>query len=349
MPKRHANHIIGEKASIAVQAIIADAGFAVETLYNDYGEDLLVQTHHAGEIDASRLWFQVKGSESAKRYRRRDGTLVCSVPAAHAIKWVRSADPVVVVFWDVARGEGWFTRAGHSIWGSVTTGARRVTLTFDPTDMFTSNAVQILAWESRLDRYHQLLLGLEYERRAVPAISRDLAIAALAMDFLSLLGVAEGPVGAPQAWRLADDARRRLTIGVLNEMPEGGGEDARAAVLGAAALVVLAAIEDAMEASDVSGWTGGLRTSLVTLGVNGVLGVSGLANVLSSNPLEDTERVAKMALRDAEASIRDLERRVGSGEPSPGTALDDVPAEDRTVERELLRRLRAATEKHRRV
>jgi hypothetical protein len=62
MPKRDDKHIIGDKASLAVQRIIADAGFAVETISNDYGEDLLVQTHHAGEIDASRLWFQVKGT-----------------------------------------------------------------------------------------------------------------------------------------------------------------------------------------------------------------------------------------------------------------------------------------------
>ena len=73
MPQRPKEHVLGDQALNEVAAVISRAGHAVERVANDYGEDLLVQTSHAGRMDASRLWLQVKGTESLDRYRRKRG------------------------------------------------------------------------------------------------------------------------------------------------------------------------------------------------------------------------------------------------------------------------------------
>jgi hypothetical protein len=106
MPRRTSSHAIGDRATAAVQTVVTDAGFVAETIKNDYGEDLLVQTSHAGEIDASRLWLQVKGTSNITKHRRRDDSFTYSVPVGHAIKWARSGDPVHVVLWDVEARRG---------------------------------------------------------------------------------------------------------------------------------------------------------------------------------------------------------------------------------------------------
>ena len=92
----------------AVAAVIADAGHAAERVVNDYGEDLLVQTSYAGRMDASRLWFQVKGTASVDRYRLKRGGFSISVDLDHELRWSRSADLVVIVLWDVAENVGWY-------------------------------------------------------------------------------------------------------------------------------------------------------------------------------------------------------------------------------------------------
>src|SRR5215212_5674101 len=101
MPQRPREHVLGDQALNEAAAVIARAGHAVERVANDYGEDLLVQTSHAGRMDASRLWLQVKGTGSLDRYRRKRGGFSLPVDLDHALRWSRSADLVAVVLWDL--------------------------------------------------------------------------------------------------------------------------------------------------------------------------------------------------------------------------------------------------------
>src|SRR4051794_2272987 len=107
MPHFSPAHDVSERAVTAVQRTVAAAGFVSERVQNDYGEDLLVQTHIEGEIDPSRIWIQVKGTEKIARYRRKYG-YAYPFPLGHLKKWSRSADPVVVVLWDVTSDVGWY-------------------------------------------------------------------------------------------------------------------------------------------------------------------------------------------------------------------------------------------------
>jgi len=212
MPKRTRQHVVGDRASHAVQEIIVRAEFAVETVQNDYGEDLLVQTSHADEIDASRLWFQVKGTEHIARHRRHSGELAYSVPYAHAIKWARSSDPVVVVLWDVPGETGYFARPVEQVdeWNYLQTHRKTTTLLFSPSDRLDVDAVRKLAWASRLKRYELLILAAresEHSRHLSGSDRRSLS-PILALDLLELLGFVEIQGSPPSAYRVNPIVRK---------------------------------------------------------------------------------------------------------------------------------------------
>jgi Domain of unknown function (DUF4365) len=157
MPRRTRQQEIADEALTAIQGVIAAAGFAVERVANDYGEDLLVQTSHAGQMDASRLWIQAKGTRAISSYTRRDGRLAVSVGHAHLIRWARSADPVVVVLWDCAAATGYYTQIeGQSMYEVDTLTA---TVYFERQQVFDVDAVARLAWVSRIEHYQRLMLA----------------------------------------------------------------------------------------------------------------------------------------------------------------------------------------------
>jgi hypothetical protein len=198
MPKRPRQHITGDKASLTVQSVIAQAGCAVEAIRNDYGEDLLVQTSHAGEIDPSRLWIQVKGTHSINNYSRQSGGFAYRFPFKHAIKWVRSSDPVVVVLWDLDNDIGYFAKPAELIDESAhhESGRKTTTLLFSSADTFDAQSVTRLAWESRFERYRQLILtardAMEDNEHDTAAYEKSqLLMTGYVIDLLRLIGIVE--------------------------------------------------------------------------------------------------------------------------------------------------------------
>jgi uncharacterized protein DUF4365 len=164
MPARTQQHIIAERAMLAVSKVVADAGFAVETIQRDYGEDLLVQTSHKGEMDASRLWLQIKGTSQITRFRSSHG-FSCKVQMSHAVRWARTADPVVVILWDIKASCGYYALVPRGVrsWGDVGTRPRTVTIDFSPEHLFDVKSMSQLAWQSRLERYTRLLMEMRVE------------------------------------------------------------------------------------------------------------------------------------------------------------------------------------------
>ena len=169
VPRRTTQHVTADRARTAVEAVIAEAGFAVEVVTNDYGEDLLVQTSHAGQMDASRMWLQVKGTEDSRQYRRATGSFAYSVPIGHAIRWLRSGDLVIVVLWDVVKRTGRYAVVSEEVdeWGSAQAGTPTLLLSFSADHVFNVSAARSLAWQSRIMRYSALFLhAQEVERSA---------------------------------------------------------------------------------------------------------------------------------------------------------------------------------------
>lgn len=104
MPKRPRAHQIGDVARNAVEKVFNELGWATEVVKQDYGEDLLVQPVFREEVEHFRIWVQVKGTASTRL--PRGGVRSVQVSAATALRWARSADPVLFVLWNVTLGAG---------------------------------------------------------------------------------------------------------------------------------------------------------------------------------------------------------------------------------------------------
>ena len=252
VPGRPKSHVIADKALSAVTSIFTKAGHAVERVANDYGEDLLVQTAHAGRMDASRLWVQVKGTTTIGRRRTTGGWLRFDFARDVVLRWIRSADSVLVVLWDVEAEEGWFSYPDQ-VDPFGTEVRKTVTLRFQDEDRFSDESVSRLVWRSRLQHYNTLYLRARDtdDNRAEDSEQPYQSVSSLiALDLLCLLDLAEDR-GDKCAVTASAHARFLNAVGTLFQRAEAeqhgdaesSPDDIAALVHGAAILTILAAAQ----------------------------------------------------------------------------------------------------------
>jgi hypothetical protein len=255
-------HQIGLQAVAAVCSILADAHQIYEEISKDYGEDILVKTSHAGQVDASRLWIQVKGTENIDRYRlkkwkKKKGEFSYPISFDHAIRWIRSVDLVIFVLWDVKEGVGWYAVPRRQVddWKGMKCGNKDTRLYFGPYDhdfddeprpfskgVFDVDAVKRLAWESRFEHVRLLLLDANEAAREAgrlspsgePDSNRQTLILA---EFLKLLGMID-PEVEPGQIKINQETRALCTAIVEERRGRLPGEDLHEKVLAAALLTV---------------------------------------------------------------------------------------------------------------
>jgi hypothetical protein len=247
MTHRPKEHVTGDRAISAVREAFEEHGFAVNENRKDYGEDLLVQTHHEGRMDASRLWVQVKGTEDVNSYRTskksKKDRFSLSFPLGTVMRWIRTIDLVIVVLWDVKRKAGWYAVPRRQIneWDVVRSGQKTVTLKFRKSPQggpsiygeFDTKAAYRLGWESRFEHFNLLVLKtLEVARERHGGSPTDLEerqkLSLIMRDFLRLLGFIDPEHADPTSIMLKNEVRVRaveickaLLAGELGERPEG--------------------------------------------------------------------------------------------------------------------------------
>ncbi|WNO64659.1 DUF4365 domain-containing protein [Streptomyces sp. AM2-3-1] len=152
MPNRPREHEIGAKAESAVQSLWVSGGHAVDTIREDYGEDLLVQVCHQGRVKPSRIWVQVKGTKRDCSDTSR-ALPTQYIKATTMLRWSRSADMVVVVLWDVTSHKGWYAvpqgQYDHMHLAEAESG--RIPLKFDRTQEFNLASVDELSWRAHIN------------------------------------------------------------------------------------------------------------------------------------------------------------------------------------------------------
>lgn len=158
-PKAHEN---GDIAVAAVRQIWARAGAAVQELGKDYGEDLLVLTALAGELDHSRIWVQVKGRSRVPRMDQPDGKATVYVDSELVRRWAMSADPVVFVLWDLQKEVGWYTFPALRYFSDPVdvTSREKVSLRVHAADVFDEHAARSIAGVQRISLLADLM-GLQ--------------------------------------------------------------------------------------------------------------------------------------------------------------------------------------------
>jgi hypothetical protein len=210
-PQRPQSHVTAEKALAHVVGVLSRAGCAVETVVNDYGEDLLVQTSHSGRMDASRLWFQVKGTEAIDRHRLRTGELRLSVQFEQAVRWSRSLDLVVVCLCDVLQEKAWFARPGMQLDEQAgLEGRRTMTLRFSAEDVLTEESATRLVWASRLEHFRHLFLSARNQEAEADAHGWEKNGAlrnAILFELMQTLGLIEPAPNDPERYVIRDSVR----------------------------------------------------------------------------------------------------------------------------------------------
>lgn len=85
------------RALARVQSILADSDALSEVIRNDYGEDLIVQTHHKWQADAFQVMIQVKGSGAIKFV---NGRFFYRFKGEHIFRWISQIGSVLVCIYD---------------------------------------------------------------------------------------------------------------------------------------------------------------------------------------------------------------------------------------------------------
>lgn len=108
MPKRPEAHVTGDMAQTRVRQRFEDAGYAVNELARDYGEDLLVRVFERERATPYAFLVQSKGSRHRRiRPTHKNGVLGYSVRLSndHLKLWRDLALPVVVTYWDATAAQ----------------------------------------------------------------------------------------------------------------------------------------------------------------------------------------------------------------------------------------------------
>ncbi len=166
MPHRPTSHVVADRAIAAVSSICADAGLACERVMNDYGEDLVVQPSFNGIVDPFRLYLQVKGTMKRLRSECTDTRCCVRVGTRHFAKWMNSIDPMIVVLWSVAEGEGCWLHIDYRTPERYTQNRASVSIELRGQQQFTPSSINRFVWEARLAHYESIVtLCLRYEEQ----------------------------------------------------------------------------------------------------------------------------------------------------------------------------------------
>ena len=166
MTKIVASHRLAQKAVLAVSTILNNAGALTETVANDYGEDLLVQTQNADAADPFHILIQVKGTTLKLG---KDGARAFQFEIAHLRRWIGHIQPVLVCVFDDLTGSifAFYPRNQFSLWALATTSKRRMTVRLTDEMKFNSSTALVFIWQCRIEYFDRMLSW--YDSRAQDA------------------------------------------------------------------------------------------------------------------------------------------------------------------------------------
>ena len=194
--KRPITHVIGDAGAKAVAKEFVAYGWACDPVLSDYGEDLIIQTTLNDTVDPFRTLVQVRSSRGVNT----DGRLTCRIGREHALRWLRTAEPVLLVLWDVRADRGWYTFPVEqfSEIDLLLNRKNSVLVEFSDSNTFEKTRGPRLAWELRLNYFRQRMLSAEErDRRHDLELTEGLApggkhkslLGVVVFEFLRLIGL----------------------------------------------------------------------------------------------------------------------------------------------------------------
>ncbi|MFG1179942.1 DUF4365 domain-containing protein [Xanthobacter versatilis] len=158
MPTVHSSHILSQRAVREVCKILHDANALTEEIRNDYGEDLLIQTHLAGKLDSFAMLVQVKGRTLNIN---SDGFINIRIKKDHLLRWCRHLQPIIVCIYDFRseRTYAFIPADKFSLWNLSLDKRKYINIKLDNGDLFSQENALHIIWNSRL-KYYSMMLAL---------------------------------------------------------------------------------------------------------------------------------------------------------------------------------------------
>jgi len=156
MPQVAPSHLTANRAIALVCGILSQAGALAETIKNDYGEDLLVQTHLKNVADNFHVLIQVKARSLKKR---KDGNYSVSFDLDHIRRWTSHIQPVLVCVADLRSSIilAFNPRERFSLWQLATSRRKSLSVILSPENKFSkANALKYI-WACRIEYYSRML------------------------------------------------------------------------------------------------------------------------------------------------------------------------------------------------
>lgn len=105
MPKRTRSHQLEDISRDRLHNLFASAGWTVEDLAKDYGEDLLVRIFENGEATHFSFFVQAKATDNITRYLpKRQDSIRYPVSSKHLAHWNKFQEPIILTLWDSQSG-----------------------------------------------------------------------------------------------------------------------------------------------------------------------------------------------------------------------------------------------------
>jgi hypothetical protein len=198
MTKIPNGHLVAESAVLAISSILNRAGALTEQIRNDYGEDLLVQTHLDNYADNFRLLIQVKGT-TLKKGPNQTRTLRLKV--SHLLRWISQSDPVLVCIHDKTNKTAYaFSPSTQfSLWGLSSIDTNTVSIKLTNENIFNVDTARQFIWKCRIEHWSRMLswyenhINYEYGLNGGEARKRanQLNASVVVLAFLKAMGIVE--------------------------------------------------------------------------------------------------------------------------------------------------------------
>lgn len=217
MTKIPPSHLLADRAVIAVSAILNRVGALAESIRNDYGEDLLVQSHLKGEADNFRLLIQVKGTSLSAR---ADGSRSFSLKVDHLLRWISQSDPILVCVFDNATSSihAFSPNERFSLWQLSTTNKKSIAVKLSKEDEFNDESAKRFIWKCRIEHFSRMFswyenhanyepMGGSKSRRKVIQLNGSVVV----LSFLKAVGIVEDDSMSNEFRDLGRDNREKST------------------------------------------------------------------------------------------------------------------------------------------
>ncbi len=156
MTKIPESHLLGHKAVLEVCKILDDAGAISEQIKNDYGEDLIIQTHLKHNADNFHVLIQVKGRRLSPK---NDGSYSIRVDVDHLRRWVSHVFSILVCIYEENTQTVYaFSPRDHfSLWELSTTKSKTLSVRLSKDHVFDPETAKVAIWNCRIEYYSRMI------------------------------------------------------------------------------------------------------------------------------------------------------------------------------------------------